>query len=208
VAKKAEPEGSTESAGGIEFPCGRCSKPVLANIEHVGRRGRCPHCDSPLIVPFVRLPSDLSATEAPAPPGGPTDSGARVVPKGDIDRRQAIRFAIEDCTLRLARSGGHLSPHSYPVRDMSRSGIAFLVGEVPGAGAGIEVGEEVFMSVDVQAFREPLELSGAVKRVVAEGKGTFVVGAEFAKMHAMDRDRIGRLEESEGLRNKIRGHGA
>ena len=118
-----------------------------------------------------------------------------------------MRFAVEDCTLRLARAGGHLSPHSYPVKDMSRGGISFLVGEVPGAGAGIDIGEDIFMSIDVQAFPQQMELSGTIKRVTPEGEATHIVGVAFAKMDRIDRDRLERLEESEELRKKTRASG-
>ena len=190
----------------IEFPCGGCNGPVLAGFEHIGKRGRCPHCDAAVIVPFVRFTSGDPVPDAPAPPGRFVDENARLVQEKDADRRNFVRFAVEDCVLRLARTAGHLSPYSYPVKDMSRGGVAFIIGSTPGIGAGIAVGEALRLTIDVQAFAEPLELSGEVRRVDPEGPDgdAFVIGVELSEMSTMDRDRIARLEESEELRRKTR----
>ena len=207
MAPEAKSDDSSAAGVKIEFPCESCGKPVIAELTHVGRRGRCPHCDAPVVVPFVRLPSGLSRTQAPLPPGAVTDEEARIVAAAESDRRHFVRFAVEDCLLRLARAGGHLSSHSFPVKDMSRGGVGFVVGATPGGGAGIEPGERVFVSVDGQAFPEPLELHGEVARVDPESENTYVVGVKLVEASVMDTDRIARLEESEQLRRRTRGEG-
>ena len=196
--------GDSKNAARIEFPCHRCKKPVLASFEHVGRRGRCPHCDALVIVPFVRLPSGVSKEQPPAPPGAHVDEDAKVVEPKQDERRNFLRFAVEDCTLRLARAGGHMSRHSYPVKDMSRGGLAFLIGATPGLGAGLQPGEPVSLSVDVQAFGEPMDVSALVKRVKKADENSYIVGVELTDVRPVDADRIGRLEESQELRKRTR----
>jgi DNA-directed RNA polymerase subunit RPC12/RpoP len=47
----------------INFKCDECSKPIQVSKEMAGKQGKCPHCESPMIVPAPMV-FDLDETEA------------------------------------------------------------------------------------------------------------------------------------------------
>jgi DNA-directed RNA polymerase subunit RPC12/RpoP len=48
----------------INFKCDECSKPIQVSIEMAGKQGKCPHCQSLLIVPAPMV-FDIDETDAP-----------------------------------------------------------------------------------------------------------------------------------------------
>lgn len=48
----------------INFKCDACSKPIQVSKEMAGKQGKCPHCESPLIVPAPMV-FDIDDTDAP-----------------------------------------------------------------------------------------------------------------------------------------------
>ncbi|MBD9609776.1 hypothetical protein [Pseudomonas sp. PDM08] len=48
----------------INFKCDECSKPIQVSIEMAGKQGKCPHCQSLLIVPAPMV-FDIAETDAP-----------------------------------------------------------------------------------------------------------------------------------------------
>lgn len=70
----------------INFKCDECSKPIQVSKEMAGKQGKCPHCESPLVVP---APMVFDIEETDVPEGKPEGSWVEGLAKVDTPAQPA-----------------------------------------------------------------------------------------------------------------------
>ena len=124
----------------VQFKCTACEGTVVAELIHIGRGGRCPHCTRPVIVPFIKLrtqePEDETRTMRSSGVGavviGPLQDdafpdGVRLV-SGDVEKRDHVRFPVVGAQACYTVDDGEQGP--FGVENRSRGGRAGRAGMV------------------------------------------------------------------------------
>ncbi|MBI4577882.1 MAG: SIS domain-containing protein [Planctomycetes bacterium] len=193
--------GTTKSL--IRFTCRNCGEKIFSEERFMGRKGTCPNCHSNIVVPNVkaeRVNVNAMATQE----------------KEGAEKRVHMRFSVQDCILHYSRESffeaGKGSFNHFPLENLSQGGCQYLSAfQADGKGeprSDLAVDDEIWVSIDVPAFIEPINARGTVRRVetVAE-KSSFRVGVEFTECKEVDREKLRKLCENVVLRNIRRSQG-
>jgi hypothetical protein len=89
-----------------------------------------------------------------------------------------------------------------PLEDLSLTGCS--VRQTPNVQVDLEVGDELWLGLDIPAFVDPLRLMGEVRRLAAQRTGGTSVGIRFTKHDAETQQKIKRLIDNVGLRSASR----
>lgn len=189
-SKPAAPPSDTDSTyqTAIRFRCESCGDLVYAEGRHRGKRGKCPRCQSPFRVPDVDEEL-LVANEV-------------------VERRRAQRFRLTDCEIQYDRGRYPTGARSAPelaLLDISAAGLR-LIKDLPEPGElGIDLGDLLFLSLDIPAFLDPIQLQAKVMRIEGSAnRRRYTVSMDFVHFHKDAAAKLQRLSDNPLLRDIAR----
>jgi phosphoheptose isomerase len=197
------PAAVTTAPSGRRFRCGACGDVMQVDAQHLGRKGKCPHCMAGLQIPASGgdgpepTPIEVDVLEA-APPTRP-EAGRSRTRRRTRERRRSTRFNVRDTIVRFRRDAypdGRTYLEANSLDDLSLTGLRFV-----GRPGELEIGDVLFFAIDFPAFPEPVRFKGEVRRLIPRGGGeTVAAGVRFLEYVGDAEGKIRRLLEHENLR--------
>lgn len=119
---------------------------------------------------------------------------------GMRSQRKAERFEVAQCLVKISKTGFSAAllggeTARGPLIDLSTSGLQCV------AAGSFAKGDKVVITLFVPAFGSPLELKGAVRWGVPEGKDKTRVGVEFDRADDKTRAHLEALDKHQALRD-------
>ena len=106
---ESEKVGTTKNL--IRFNCTSCGEKIFSEERFAGRKGSCPGCGAPIVVPHTAAePVNVNVTDE----------------KKSTEQRLHLRFSVQDCILQFSLTSffetGHLNLTPYPLENLSQGG--------------------------------------------------------------------------------------